>query len=130
MRDRPGSSRTGAIVKLLFIVGFTVVLPLAIIAGIRLSSDALGIVIGAACAGLPLAGLVALCLVLLFRNRPGQQSSQPAQQYPPVIVVQGADTRQLPYGQQMPASLPAPSNHRNFHVVGSDADVFDWEDGR
>ncbi|MFQ5575805.1 MAG: hypothetical protein ACE5G8_02325 [Anaerolineae bacterium] len=100
----------------------TFMVALGIVVGMRMSADAMAIVIGIAL------GLVAtipttLLLVFTLRQQSKQQSQahQPTSQYPPVVVV-NAPPNGHAYGGGTPGgALLPPAGERSFKVVGQDA---------
>ncbi len=110
--------------RFLFIAGIVFAITLAIVIGARLSTDAMGILVGI------VAGVMAsippmLILFWVLRQRDRQfeahlNQMQPTNQYPPVVVVNG----QAPNGTNgaYPPQLTsgAPTGARTFKVVGQE----------
>jgi hypothetical protein len=96
---------------------------LAILAGKKMSSDAVGVVIGVVCgvaAGIP----SSLILLTAAGRQERPQSGQPGPSvrrgnYPPVVVLQAGIPQSLPGASGYWSSpAPQPSADRQFHLVG------------
>jgi len=104
--------------RALFVIGITFAVAFAIVLGIRISPDALAIIVGVvlgAAASIPASLLVAFALT---RQRQGIDRLPPQQ--PPGIVVAPQNLPAQPYGPPMPA-LPPPASKRTFTIIGEDS---------
>jgi hypothetical protein len=112
--------------RFLFIAGLVFVITLAVVMGVRMSPDALAVVIGIICgvmASIPTSAM----LVWVMRQR-DKQEAQLGQlrpyggQYPPVVVVNGQGTNgyTTPYGATALTAGPPPATGRNFKVIGQE----------
>ena len=112
--------------KFLFIIGVVFAVTLAAVMGLRMSPDAMAVVIGIICgvlASIPTSAL----LVWVMRQRDRQLETQlgPARQYsqfPPVVVVNGQGTHGFngaPVAPQLPAGITN-GGPRNFKVIGQE----------
>lgn len=124
-----------------YIVGVTFAVTLAVVIGIRLSSDAMAIVLGVVCAVLASVPS-SLVLIWVLRQRDRQLEAQLGQmrqygQYPPIVVVNGQGQEGM--NGHPPSALTnggtASLNGRNFKVIGQEntetnGDVLPpfWED--
>ena len=112
--------------KLIFFSCIAFAVALGIVAGTRLSPDAMAVVIGIICgvlASIPTSAM----LVWVMRQRDKQEaqfgSMRYAGQYPPVVVVNGQHPNGYPTSYPGPASIPLPSGvngSRNFKVIGQE----------
>lgn len=112
--------------RALFIIAGIFATVLAVTFGLRMTSDAMAVIVGI------LLGMLAtiptsLVLLYMIRNRETQQTEihqrQQQGQYPPVVVVNS--TPNSGYGGMGSANpqsfLPAPMSERSFTVVGQEA---------
>lgn len=111
--------------KFLFIAGIAFAVGLAVVVGIRLSPDAMAVVIGIICgvlASIPTS--MTMVWVLRHRDRQELQFSQryPAGHYPPVVVVNGHGQNGHTNGHTPPplVTSPTPNGSRNFKVIGQE----------
>jgi hypothetical protein len=112
--------------KFFFIAGIVFVLTLTIVIGIRMSPDALAVIIGIICgvlASIPTSAM----LVWVMRQRDKQEAQlgqlRPyGSQYPPVVVVNGQGTNGYgtPYAGNALTAGPPPLGTRGFNVMGHD----------
>jgi hypothetical protein len=110
--------------RFLFVGGLVFAVSLAVVIGTRMSSDAMGVVVGIVCGVLASVPTTSL-MVWVLRQREKQEAQWRQSQvghYPPVVVVNG----QGPNGQQgypvlpsLPASATA-AGPRRFKVVGQE----------
>lgn len=104
----------------LLIISAAFSVTLAIILGLRISADALAVIVGVilgVLAGVPTTLLVVF--VFMRRQSHAEQSRYPAAQHPPVVVI---NTNDKPPGGS-PAALPPPyplSGTRKWTVVGDE----------
>lgn len=112
--------------KYLFLAGLLFAISLAIVVGVRMSPDAMAVIIGI------IFGLIAsvptsLMLVWVLRQRDKQfeaqlgQGGRPFGHYPPVVVVNGQGAGG--YGAALAPPVPASnglSGARNFKVIGQE----------
>ena len=111
--------------KFLFVAGVAFAITIAAAVGVRMSSDAMAVVVGIVCgmlASIPTSAI----LVWTLRVRDKQLEAQlgPARQYgqyPPVVVING----QQPNGATgayppQPAVLNGGNGPRNFKVIGQE----------
>jgi len=108
--------------KFLFVAGVAFAVTIAAAVGVRMSSDAMAVVVGIVCgmlASIPTSAI----LVWTLRLRDKQLEAQlgPARQYgqyPPVVVING----QQPNGAHapQPAVLSGGNAPRNFKVIGQE----------
>ncbi|MBN1219237.1 MAG: hypothetical protein JXM69_09945 [Anaerolineae bacterium] len=112
--------------KFLSITGTVFAISLAIVMGIRMSPDAMAVVIGIICgvlASIPTSTL----LVWVMRQREKQLETQSGQsryfnQFPPVVVVNGQGPNGYhngTYAPPLPAGPISPGS-RNFKVIGQE----------
>lgn len=109
--------------KFVLVSGTLFTITLAIVIGVRLSADAMAVVVGIV-AGVLASVPMSLVLVWTLRVRDRQLEAQLGGnrgygfgQYPPVVVVNG----QGGYGQTSgPPTLAAPPGPRQFKVVGQE----------
>ena len=112
--------------KFLFVVGVAFTVTVAVVVGVRMSSDAMAVVVGIVCGMLASVPTSAI-LVWTLRVRDKQLEAQLGTgrqygQYPPVVVVNG----QHPNGANrihgpQPAVLSGGNNGaRNFKVIGQE----------
>jgi len=111
--------------KFFIIISSTFAVALAVVIGIRISPDAMAVIIGIV-AGVLASIPTSVILVLVLRQRDRQMESQYGSmrygQYPPVVVVNG----QTPNGYGTSLSAPALTAHsghngaRDFKVVGQE----------
>ena len=91
------------------------VVSLAVIVGVRMSSEAMAVVIGVVCG--VAAGIPTSLLIVAVTSRRERERTQ--RDYPPVVIIQPGQVSsgypQLPYLPPMP-----PAGNREFHVVGED----------
>jgi len=99
------------------------VITLGVIVGLRMSSEAMAVVIGVVCgvaAGIP----TSLLIVAVTNRRTGERAHpQPQREYPPVVIIQsGQGTPTYP---QLPYLPPMSPTHgpRSFQVVGEETTV-------
>jgi len=105
--------KVGAVAMVAFAV------TLALVAGLRMSAEAMAVVVGVVCgvaAGIPLAVLLMVAIRPRERPAPPELLDRPGQ-YPPVVVIQG--------GSQIPAPaqyLPAIEmrRERTIRIVGEE----------
>jgi hypothetical protein len=107
--------------KLIIMVAVAFAVTLAVVAGVRLSGEAMAVVLGMACgvvAGIPTSLLIA---VVTNRRSVDAERVRATRDYPPVVVVQPGQTVHgyAPAPYAMPA-LNA-GGGRQFHVVGEEA---------
>ncbi len=111
--------------RFLYVVGVAFAIALAVVVGMRISPDAMAVIIGIICGVLASIPTTAILLWVL-RQRDRQMEAQMAGgrmgQYPPVVVVNGQGTNG--YGHQgMPPALTArttPPGTRDFKVIGQE----------
>ncbi len=111
--------------KFMFVSGVAFVIALAVVTGLRISPDAIAIIIGIVCGVLASIPTTAV-LLLVLRQRDRQLEAQfgPAragQYHPPVVVVNGQGTNG--YGaMQAPPALAARTTPgtRDFKVIGQE----------
>lgn len=111
--------------KFFIIISSTFAVSLALVIGVRLSPDAMAVIIGIV-AGVLASIPTSVVLVWVLRQRDKQLDSQYGSmrygQYPPVVVVNG----QSPNGYGTSLNTPAltaqstPSGARDFKVVGQE----------
>ena len=111
--------------KFLFVVGVAFTVTVAVVVGVRMSSDAMAVVVGIVCGMLASVPTSAI-LVWTLRVRDKQLEAQLGSarqygQYPPVVVVNG----QHPNGATgapgpQPAMLSGGNGQRNFKVIGQE----------
>lgn len=108
--------------KFLFVVGVAFTVTVAVVVGVRMSADAMAVVVGIVCGMLASVPTSAI-LVWTLRVRDKQLEAQlgPARQYgqyPPVVVING----QQPHGSTspQPALLNGGNGQRNFKVIGQE----------
>jgi hypothetical protein len=116
---------SGGMKKFLFVVGVAFTVTVAVVVGVRMSSDAMAVVVGIVCGMLASVPTSAI-LVWTLRVRDKQLEAQlgPARQYgqyPPVVVING----QQPNGATgapgpQPAMLSGGNGQRNFKVIGQE----------
>ena len=109
--------------KFLFVVGVAFTVTVAVVVGVRLSSDAMAVVVGIVCGMLASVPTSAI-LVWTLRLRDKQLEAQfgPARQYghyPPVVVINGQQPNGTTVGPQ-PALLNGGHGPRNFKVIGQE----------
>jgi hypothetical protein len=101
------------------VVAFAVTL--AVIAGIRMSSEAVAVMMGMACG--VVAGIPTSLLIAAVTNRRGgtREHVRMAGEYPPVVVIQPGQGS--PTYAPHPYTLPSVPSYgpRQFHVVGDEA---------
>jgi hypothetical protein len=112
--------------KFLAIAVLTVVGIMTIVVGVRLSTDALSIIVGALLGMMAILPTIALVAFLLKKNQEAMASQASNAHQPPVVVVSGGvmpshffqPQQQQP--QNTPALLPPPgqSAPRKFHLMG------------
>ena len=111
--------------KFLFVVGTTFAAAMAVVIGLRLSPDAMAVIIGIICgvlASIPTS--VILVWVLRQRDKQTEELTQgPGRygHYPPVVVVNGQGTNG--YGNSAPPPMLTPSTPpgtRDFKVIGQE----------
>jgi hypothetical protein len=107
----------------LLIMGVTFMVTLATVFGLRVSADALAVIIGVILGIVASVPTTALVVYLLMRPRPGIQQPLPphAMQQPPVVVINAADpNRQLgaPLPPQWPTPGPTTIQARKWTVIG------------
>jgi hypothetical protein len=109
--------------KFLFVVGVAFTVTVAVVVGVRMSADAMAVVVGIVCGMLASVPTSAI-LVWTLRVRDKQLEAQlgPARQsgqYPPVVVING---QQPPgaNGAPQPALLNGGNGPRNFKVIGQE----------
>lgn len=122
--------------RLIYVMGIAFAVSMAAILGMRMSSDAMAIVVGIVC-GMAASIPTSLFVIYAMRQRDagrqdpyGQYGSlrgatpYGAGQYPPVVVVTPPAGNGYPYSQgPLAPSLPAPSNGpgtRSFKVIGQE----------
>jgi hypothetical protein len=108
--------------RAILIMGLTFMVTLAIIFGLRVSADALAVVIGVILGIVASVPTTALVVYMLMRPRANYQQQVPPQafQQPPVVVINASDpNRQL--GAAPPPSWPSPGptvQARKWTVIG------------
>ncbi|MCB0165837.1 MAG: hypothetical protein KDI79_16515 [Anaerolineae bacterium] len=111
--------------KFLFVTGVTFVVVMAVVIGLRLSPDAMAVIIGIICgvlASIP----TSVILVWVLRQRDKQTEEMGYGQgryghYPPVVVVNGQSPNG--YSNTAPAPMLAPTTPpgtRDFRVIGQE----------
>lgn len=111
--------------RFLFVVGVTFAVAMAVVIGLRLSPDAMAVIIGIICgvlASIP----TSIILVWVLRQRDRQTEEMNHGQgrygnYPPVVVVNGQGTNG--YGSSSPPPVLTPSSPpgtRDFKVIGQE----------
>ena len=109
--------------KFLYLAGIGFVVTLAVVVGVRMSPDAMAVVVGIVCgvlASIPTSAI----LVWTLRVRDKQIEAQLGQgrgygQYPPVVVVNGPGPNGL-NGPPPPALTVGNGGPRNFKVIGQE----------
>jgi hypothetical protein len=107
------------------VVGLVALVVLGIIVSRRLSSDAIGVLLGVA-AGVGASIPTALLLMAVTRRQEDEPErryrDEPRQSVPPVIVVAPGSVPQMmgQYSGTSPQQLPPPSGRRQFRVMGYD----------
>lgn len=119
--------------RIVAILGLAFVVVLAAVVGIKMSAEAMAVVIGVICgvaAAIPTSLLLLVVITRQERQRMEQMEAMGRRAgqegYPPVVVIQGGTQQALPPGAQAgfwPSPAPGPMAHRDFHVVGED-DLF------
>ena len=105
--------------RFIFIISAIFFTTLAVVVGIRMSPDAMAMIVGV------LLGVAAtipttFLLFFVFRQREKQAETQHrAAGYPPVVVVNGQPSAQSHGSGLNPALLP-PAGERSFKVIGQD----------
>ena len=108
--------------RAILIMGVVFMITLAIVFGLRVSADALAVVIGVILGITASVPTTALVVYMLMRPRPNYQQQFPPQaaQQPPVVVINASDpARQL--GAGPPPSWPTPGptvQARKWTVIG------------
>lgn len=113
--------------RLIYIGGGIFSITLAVVIGIRLSADAIAVVIGIVCGVLASIPTTAV-LVWVLRQRDKQLETQlgqprPYGQHPPIVVVNGQNPGTLGSAYQPAPALMAASGSggmRNFKVIGQE----------
>ena len=113
--------------KFLYIMSALFFIGLAVVIGLRMSPDAMAVIVGIIC-GMIATVPTTLLLVYTIRQRDKQQmmyqqNYQQGNQYPPVVVVNG-QPQGSSYGFNQGLStpgLPMPDRGRAFKVVGQEA---------
>ena len=109
--------------KFVFVAGVAFTITLAVVVGVRMSPDAMAVVVGIVCgvlASIPTSAI----LVWTLRVRDKQLEAQLSQgrsygQYPPVVVVNGQGGPNGLNGGSVPA-LPGGNGLRSFKVIGQE----------
>ena len=109
--------------KFLFVVGVAFTVTVAVVVGVRMSADAMAVVVGIVCGMLASVPTSAI-LVWTLRVRDKQLEAQlgPARQYgqnPPVVVINGQQPNGAT-GAAQPALLNGGNGQRNFKVIGQE----------
>lgn len=110
--------------KFIYAVGVAFTVALAVVIGVRLSPDAMAVIIGIICgvlASIPTS--VILVWALRQRDKQAEVEMSPGRygNYPPVVVVNGQGTNG--YGQPSPQpalTAAAPPGSRDFKVIGQE----------
>ena len=111
--------------RILAIGLFVVLAIMTAIVGLRLSADALSLIVGALLGMLAILPTIALVAFLLKKNQDAMAAQNKSMQQPPVVVVSGGvmpsqffQPQQQP--QATPPLLPPPgqSAPRKFHLMG------------
>ncbi len=106
--------------RVLLLTSATFSVTLAIILGLRVSTDALAVMVGVILGILASLPMTLLLAYFLLRHRPqNEQGAYPSGQYPPVVVINGGD-KGASYG---PPALPptyAASGGRKWTVIGEE----------
>ena len=110
--------------KFLFVVGVAFTVTVAVVVGVRMSADAMAVVVGIVCGMLASVPTSAI-LVWTLRVRDKQLEAQlgPARQYgqyPPVVVINGQQQPNGAAGVPQPALLNGSQGQRNFKVIGQE----------
>lgn len=111
--------------KYFMFAGIVFAISLAVVVGLRMSADAMAVIIGIMF-GLLASVPTSVILVWVLRQRDKQLEAQfsqtrPFGQYPPVVVVNGQGTNG--YGSSFSPPLPATAGAagpRNFKVIGQE----------
>ena len=96
------------------------VITLAIIFGLRVSADALGVIIGVILGIMASVPTTLLLVFILARQHKAERPPYGLPQQPPVIIVNGPDK---PAGYTSPPALPIPyqtNGHRRWTVIGDE----------
>ena len=111
--------------KFLFVVGVAFAVTLAVAVGVRMSPDAMAVVVGIVCgmlASIPTSAILVWTLRVRDKQLEAQLgSARQYGQYPPVVVING----QQPSGTNgshgpQPALLNGGQGARNFKVIGQE----------
>ncbi len=111
--------------RFLFIAGLLFSITLAVVVGLRLSVDALAIIIGIVCgmlASVPPTLILFWVLRRQEREMKAHLGQSAVERYPPVVVVNGQAPNgygSSPFSPALPAATPAPG-FRDFKVVGQE----------
>ncbi|MCG3206466.1 MAG: hypothetical protein FOGNACKC_00065 [Anaerolineae bacterium] len=105
--------------RALWVMGICFSITLAIVFGLRVSADALAVIIGIVLGVASTVPTTLVTIYLLTRQRANQQTP-PAPYQPPVVVINGSD-RPGPPTMSLPA-VPASPQGRQWTVIG-DADT-------
>lgn len=118
--------------RIFFIMASLFTVSLAITVALRMTSDAMAVIIGILLGMLASVPTTLLLFYLLRQrdNQPADPRQYPAGHYPPVVVVNsppyGNGYNSGPGANSQQAFLPAPPGERSFKVVGQEAsDVSD-----
>jgi hypothetical protein len=109
--------------KLIFVSGATFAITLAVVIGVRLSPDAMAVVVGIVAgvlASVPMSAVLVWTLRVRDRQLEAQFSAARGYgqgQYPPVVVVNGQGGHSQPAGPSLLTATPGP---RQFKVVGQE----------
>jgi hypothetical protein len=113
--------------KYIFALAGIFVSTVAIVLALRMSPDAMAVIIGIIC-GMLASVPTTVLLMYTMRQRDQQQQQfyqqQHGPQYPPVVVVNGQPQQGYPAPPSQAAGhgfLPSPMNGRSFRVVGQEA---------
>ncbi|RME76690.1 MAG: hypothetical protein D6784_05295 [Chloroflexi bacterium] len=93
----------------------------AVVAGFRLSADAMAVVVGIVCgvlASIPMSAVLVWTLRLRDRQLQAQYGPGNGTQYPPVIVVNGQGTAGT---SSAPPMLTANGGPRQFKIIGQES---------
>lgn len=110
--------------KFLFVVGVVFAITLAIVLGLKMSSDALAVIVGVV-SGVLASVPTSAILVWVLRQRDRQIEAQMGQgysgHYPPVVVVNGQGAHGYDQSNGSPLSVgPTPVGGRDFKVIGQE----------
>lgn len=107
--------------RALWVMGICFSITLAIVFGLRVSADALAVIIGIVLGVASTVPTTLVTIYLLTRQR-ANQPPPPAPYQPPVVVINGSDRPGLPAPVMSLPGMPASPQGRQWTVIG-DADT-------